>query len=343
MLPPCVPPVEAEPTELTYGVFGLIVSTNRSIPGLEANRLRGGSVRPRTDVHLVVHDVPAWVREASERGPEPFYVSAVRGPSGAPALLARALDRGVLFQVRHWDGTECFIDRTGERLWLSWPADGVDDPYEFLLGHVMGFVLRLRGSLCLHAAAVAGRGGGVLAIAGRPGVGKSTLVAALASRGYPVLTDDVAAVMRDADGSFVLHPGPARLRPRRAGLTALAASSPAVHWVASPLPDCVDIDLSQPGLTHAREAGRLQRVCFLESRPNCVAAELGPISHVDAVIALSSDTWARRLQSRQMQQQEFQEMGRLLTAVLPIRATYSPGSDWIAALIPHLACVLDTL
>ncbi|MGE0448392.1 MAG: hypothetical protein AB7Q29_02300 [Vicinamibacterales bacterium] len=226
---------------------------------------------------------------------------------------------------------------------MAWPTDGLGDPYEFLLGFTMGFVLRLRGVLCLHAAAVVGPRGGALAVAGVPGVGKSTVVAALASRGYAVLTDDVAAVTPRQDGTFELHPGPARLRPRRAGLAGLSTVSSAASWTASPLTECVEIDLSQPGFAHAREARTLEMVCFLEGQRNRVALELAPISQADAFIRLLGDTWAGRLQSRDMRRQEFGEMASLTSAILPFRATYPLDSEWIRVLIPDLERVLDTL
>jgi hypothetical protein len=70
------------------------------------------------------------------------------------------------------------------------------DPGELrtlLAGRLMGFLLRQRGYLALHASAVAIDGQGVLFV-GDSGSGKSTTAAAFHSRGHDLLADDVAAV-----------------------------------------------------------------------------------------------------------------------------------------------------
>jgi hypothetical protein len=70
------------------------------------------------------------------------------------------------------------------------------DPGEvrtLLAGRLMGFLLRQRGYLALHASAVAIDGQGVLFV-GDSGSGKSTTAAAFHSRGHELLADDVAAV-----------------------------------------------------------------------------------------------------------------------------------------------------
>jgi energy-coupling factor transporter ATP-binding protein EcfA2 len=63
---------------------------------------------------------------------------------------------------------------------------------------VLGFALRLRGVLALHASAVL-LDGRAVALVGPSGSGKSTAAAAFASAGVPVLSDDVLAVRRVAD------------------------------------------------------------------------------------------------------------------------------------------------
>lgn len=59
-----------------------------------------------------------------------------------------------------------------------------------------------RGHVPLHASSVVTPTGAV-ALAGRSGVGKSTLTAALMERGLPLFTDDLCLVRCDEDGSIV--------------------------------------------------------------------------------------------------------------------------------------------
>ena len=76
--------------------------------------------------------------------------------------------------------------RTERRVWAVWPAaSSLEDVATYLLGPVLGLLLRLRGVPCLHASAVA-FGDSAVAFAGSEGAGKSTTAAALASRGHAV-------------------------------------------------------------------------------------------------------------------------------------------------------------
>ena len=69
----------------------------------------------------------------------------------------------------------------------------------FLTGPVFAALLQQRGVVTFHAGAV-GTGAGAVLFAGRPGSGKSSLIAALVERGYAMLADDVTGVVLDGDG-----------------------------------------------------------------------------------------------------------------------------------------------
>lgn len=75
------------------------------------------------------------------------------------------------------------------------PASSVDRRFlrMFLLGPAMAMLLHQRGSLVLHASAVAINGMAVLFV-GEKGRGKSTLTTALHEQGCEFVTDDVAAL-----------------------------------------------------------------------------------------------------------------------------------------------------
>lgn len=74
----------------------------------------------------------------------------------------------------------------------------------FLLGTVFGILLHQRGQIVLHASAVRVAGKAVL-FCGASGAGKSTLAAALAQRGFPVVTDDFCAIDFAGDGALVVQ------------------------------------------------------------------------------------------------------------------------------------------
>jgi hypothetical protein len=96
--------------------------------------------------------------------------------------------------------------------WVRGGRDIVLDPYPtvnekmlrlFVLGPLLGILLRQRGHLLLHASAVAVAGEAVLFLGGS-GWGKSTTAAALHARGYGLVTDDMAVLRVNGSRPVVL-------------------------------------------------------------------------------------------------------------------------------------------
>ena len=77
---------------------------------------------------------------------------------------------------------------------MQW-ADALTDAdaASYLAGYVLAFVLRLRGSVPLHASAVAIDGRALLFV-GDSWAGKSSTAAAFSILGYPVLADDIVRI-----------------------------------------------------------------------------------------------------------------------------------------------------
>lgn len=70
-----------------------------------------------------------------------------------------------------------------------------------LLGHVMACYLEQQGIIALHAGALVVGGCAVL-VSGHKGAGKSSMVTSMVTSGFPLLTDDIAAI--EASGSSVV-------------------------------------------------------------------------------------------------------------------------------------------
>ena len=80
-----------------------------------------------------------------------------------------------------------------------------------LLGSVLAIALHQRQQLVLHGSAVVINGKAVLFL-GASGQGKSTTAAALYSRGYQIMTDDVAAIDLTRSSTPILLPGFPRIK-----------------------------------------------------------------------------------------------------------------------------------
>lgn len=130
-----------------------------------------------------------------------------------PTQLEDPTVRGVCFQASpgqfllQLEGVARYSVVGGRTITIE-RAAGTDDEdvRTFLLGTVLSAVLYQRGLVPFHASAVLTPGGAAL-FGGRSGVGKSTLAAAMARRGYPVITDDVAAVTLNPHGAPVVFAG----------------------------------------------------------------------------------------------------------------------------------------
>jgi hypothetical protein len=208
-----------------YHVYGLTLRASRPLPHLLAapTDRPDGSVDVRFDVggrlsqRMPGMQAVDWEPVASRDLPPSQRVWSGVGPDGA---FLRLRYQGA-YEGRY-GALEFVIHPTGRQVWGGWSGSALvksmDDAAGLLLGAVLGCVLRLRGTTCLHASAVAVGSQSIVILADR-GIGKSTAAAALAQRGHPVLSDDLAAITDgcpEDDGRngarWMTHPGYPRLR-----------------------------------------------------------------------------------------------------------------------------------
>ena len=179
---------------------GLIVSADRPLPGF----VPGASPdSPYVRIHLQRR--PAW-----ESAPcDPACTVETLDASGEPIVTVSRSREGLHFHYA--DGTSAWVAEHGTDVWCTWPARAsLADTCTYLAGPILGLVLRLRGALSLHASAVQA-GAGAVAFVGPHGAGKSTLAAALAAAGRPIVTDDVLHVRPDG-GRWLAEPFPSMLK-----------------------------------------------------------------------------------------------------------------------------------
>src|SRR5438876_10672180 len=199
---PALPPL----VKHEYTAYGLYLRSDVELPGLR--EARGGPGFP--PVVLTTKLKPDWANEAADLPARVIHSLPAAPDCADPAFLLEQIDDGIFFRLSYGDGTEFGVDAHGERVWGNCPeALTIEDLATYFLGPVMGFVLRRRGVMPLHASAVL-VGGVAVAFSGEAGAGKSTTAAALALRGAPAVCEDIAAIEENR-GHFFVQPGYARV------------------------------------------------------------------------------------------------------------------------------------
>jgi hypothetical protein len=297
-----------------HSVFGLRLRCDRPIPGLPShNRAL------EEDVRVWLGRLPPWLKRVIEGPCQPWYVSPYRDGNDVAVLQGWKLRTEAYNLLRFSDGVQFVVDRVGAEIWCSWPESlTVEDAVTHLLGIVLGYVLRLHGTLCLHASAVA-IAGRAIAFLGPECAGKSTIAAALAGLGHPVMTDDLVALC-DRDHTVTMQPGFPWLRlrpPLPRGLCDARGTSPRLKstWDGQYL----DLDLTQDGYRFQNRPLPLAVIYLLEEpcdEPDAPFIE--PVRGDQALIALLANTWATRMLDGAMRAHEFVQLGRL-SARVPLR------------------------
>src|SRR5438874_6736839 len=130
-------------------VYGLQLAANMALPGLPVRRNS-----ETVDVRIQLKDAWPFPGTLLAFG-EGFYSSSDGAPASQPNLQVGLSSNGEHFGFFYGDGARFAVDRHGRDVRADWPEDyTLEDACTYLLGPVMGFVLRLRGKVCLHASAV---------------------------------------------------------------------------------------------------------------------------------------------------------------------------------------------
>jgi len=302
-----------------YQVYGLQLLADRAIPGLLCEPAPATN---QWQVRLGSMPVGLNAREISES--PCLYVSNKRGDDGQPSWKICRLAKQNYLRFRFYDGTDFVIDRGGSRIWATWPEPlTLEDTATYLLGPVLGFVLRLIGTTCLHASAVA-VGGRAVAFVGAPGSGKSTTAAAFAKLGYAILSDDIVA-LSEQTGFFVAQPGYPRLNLWPDSTSAIFGSADAMPRI-TPTWEKRYLDLSAETRRFQAQPLRLAALYLFGTRSHQHGAPF-----VDAVpihqglIELIGNSYANHLLDRQLRAEEFSALGRLANTV-PLRRLI-PNAD----------------
>ena len=306
--------------KFTYSVFGLLLESNLPIPELTVIRPdHGPSSLESSDGRVVAIHLNAspptsgGVPSAPE---ELSYATSYKDAVGNPALSIWKAPGSRHLRLAYFDGTQFWLDREGREVWATWPDNLVlEDTATYLLGPVLGILLRLRGVTCLHASAVA-FGEKAVAFVGSEGAGKSTTAAALARRGHAVLSDDVVA-LAERNGSFFVHPAYPYLCLWPEAVESLYGSAEALpQFSANYEKRC--LSLGKQELQFAQQALPLAAIYILGDRRGDPAPLVEELPPQRAFLALVANTFATNTLDSEMRAKEFEILARVAPSV-PIR------------------------
>ena len=299
-----------------YEAFGLILHANRSIPGLTPAKKKLPA-----DISIDIKGSSAVTRPES---PKHLYYRSPGDPDGYAYTVWRLENDGG-FDFEYRDGSAIRLDAAGRTITVQW-ADAVfyEDLLTHLLGHVMGFALRLHGIVCLHASAVA-IGRRAIAFLNPGGCGKSTAAAAFAQMGYPVLADDILA-LSDGGNRFLAQPAYPRLRLWPASVEKLFGHSAVLPRISPNHPTWDKCFLSLNRRHHRFQGVALPlAAAYTSDRSRRIAEHrVVPIPAPRAVFHLIQNSHGNHLLDKRMRAREFDVLGRLAAAV-PLRCLTTRG------------------
>ena len=295
-----------------YRTYGLTFSCDTPIPGLKEEL----DVSRRTHVCVELTSEPSWVLEALNLPSSVLQTIAASPETQDPAFVLTSLGEGRFFQLGYSDGTLFVVDGDATRIWgIAGYGQTIQDLSTYLLGPVMGFILRRRGITALHASAVCLEGRAI-ALAGEAGAGKSTAAAALALRGLPVLCEDIAA-LGQAEGEFAVEPGYPRVCLWPESVEMLMGHGGSLPRIAPNWEKCFfQLDGMQGKLEKQKRP--LGAVYILSPREEANAPRIEEVAGREVLLELVQNTYMNWLLDRWQRAQEFELLSRLVSEV-PVR------------------------
>ncbi len=257
---------------------------------------------------------PYESKELSPGAEELTYLSSYLDELGQPALRIWRVADGSFLRLEYSDGVQFWLTSNATDVWACWPEGlSLEDASTYLLGPVLGLLLRLRGLTCLHASSVTFAHSAV-AFVGTEGAGKSTTAAAIARRGHAVISDDIVAIVDREDGFFV--------QPAYPYLSLWPESVEMLYGSGKTLPnfsqnwDKRQLSLAENRLRFEEQTLPLGAIFLLGQRTSEPGAPfLEKLRPQEGLLPLVVDSYATNLLDTKMRAREFELLGHLLAAV----------------------------
>jgi hypothetical protein len=303
----------------SYRAYGLTLNCDTPVSALRQAR----ADLERCDIVVSLGPETDWVRDARRLPSHLEYPRPGKVEGDDSPFTLTSFGAGEFFELAYGDEALFFVDGAAERVWgTCLPPLTIEDVATYLLGPVMGFVLRRRSVMALHASAVC-IGGQAVALCGESQAGKSTTAAALALRGIPVLCEDITPLTEDG-GRFQVEPGYPRVCLWPDAVEKLFGARDALPRLT---PSWEKFFLSLDG-RNAKFEERRQAVSavylFAPRVAEADAPRIETMSARESLLDLVQNTYMNWLLDRRQRAAEFDALSKLVTQV-PIRR-----------IVPHL-------
>jgi hypothetical protein len=310
-----------------YRAYGLTLESDSAVPGLTP--LVASALKP--DLSLDLHPASAWAQASLQLPVTSHRIRPTNVTPDEPGFTVSEHGDGKYIRLGYADGTQFVMDEAATLLWgKAGPGLSYEDVCVYLLGPVMGFVLRRRGKIPLHASALSIQGRGI-AIVGEAGSGKSTTAAAMALRGWPVLSEDVCALEEEQAG-FRVEPGYPRICLWPDSVEFLFSSAEALPLIVKGWEKRF---LAADGAKakFASHAVPLAAIFLLGDRSNDARSPfVETISQKETVLRLVQNTHMNWLLDKTQRAAEFDLLSRLASTVKCLRVVPSADPSRLRAL-----------
>ncbi|MCF8049992.1 MAG: hypothetical protein K9L59_02060 [Desulfobacterales bacterium] len=316
-----------------YSAFGLVIRSSERISNLPTAACTGQS--PPADIQV---EFTSGGKE-SRPDPDEILLHAFANPENcsSPFLLVWKHAADGDYRFRFDSSVEFKLQRSGRKITVACESSTtMDEVAAYLLGPVMGLALRINGLVCLHASAVVFKNRAI-ALMAPPGHGKSTLAAAFAKRGHPVLTDDILVLVKDGN-QLKIQPSYPQIRLLPVAVETLFGHREALPRLSRSNPNLSKhvLDLTGPDYRFAEEATILNAVYTGLESDQASATRVKDFNCVERFLAMCANLYLPNIIDEKMHRTHFEVLENAAKAV-PVRCIETPCRN---AMTPFDLCDL---
>lgn len=326
-------------SEWHYSVYGLNLFSNRAIPALI----------PAADQESPTNIVRVNFCESERHSPQnttnkkEIYASPGVAKNGEPFFQVwKSSDTLNYLIIRYTNGhglVQFLLSWNGTDVNVTWDSEvPFSDILTYLLGPVLGCLLRLRGHTCLHAGVVAVENKAI-ALIGAKGAGKSTTTAALASfQNLSVLSDDIAVISK-VENQYLVYSGYPRLRLWPETVNCLPGldsdSLPRILSISDKRYLELSIGKSNSQWNFQQDPLPLAAIYLLEiTDDNADRFSLNPLTGGESLFALAANVYPEYTLETSMRMDDFKFFGQLASRT-QVRKISRPKNFNLLASICH--------